>query len=399
METPQIDGYILLEELGSGASGTVFSARKRRGAVANADQDECAVKVYSGERATERFCRELSYLRKVCGHPNVVDFLSYHEGVLNAIVMPLYHGPNPDALVRRHRGLPEVAAALVLKDLLAATQHVHHRGVLHRDIKPENILVSDGRAVLVDFDVACPISQVDDPDLRRAGTAGYMSPEMASRMPYSMPTDLFSIGCTLYFMFRKRPPFRTSPHSTNAVLCKTIVCKFQFDVWFDDVSEACKHMISSLVVREPAERLSIEQALQHVWLTPSAFSSRTSVGSCAPSGDEDFVPLSKPDAVAARARRLHQPSVSSVCDAKPSNQSSQEEVRSSSDAQQFGKNATPRARSCRRRMSRKPEPRRPNGDPHGPQRSTFRKHTGESFAHQHTEPVCHGSAAEAFDAQ
>eukprot|EP00928_Gymnodinium_smaydae_P051197 TRINITY_DN3471_c0_g1_i1.p1 TRINITY_DN3471_c0_g1~~TRINITY_DN3471_c0_g1_i1.p1 ORF type:complete len:300 (-),score=22.70 TRINITY_DN3471_c0_g1_i1:351-1226(-) len=225
---------------------------------------------------------------------------------------------------------------------------------------------------------------------------------MASRMPYGMPTDLFSIGCTLYFMFRKRPPFRTSPHSTTAVLNKTIRCKFQFDVWFDDVSEACKRMISSLVVRKPAGRLSIELALQHDWLAPSDFSSRTLVGSGASSSDEEVGQLSKHDAVVALARGPHQRSVSATCVAELSSQSLQDEVRHSSDAQHGGKNGMPQAGPSRSRMSRKPEPRRPNGNPLGPKRFTFDRHTGESCAQQHTEPDSQSSQEEdrtIFDAQ
>eukprot|EP00928_Gymnodinium_smaydae_P058531 TRINITY_DN4172_c0_g4_i1.p1 TRINITY_DN4172_c0_g4~~TRINITY_DN4172_c0_g4_i1.p1 ORF type:complete len:390 (+),score=48.12 TRINITY_DN4172_c0_g4_i1:63-1232(+) len=388
MAIPQVEGYILFDELGSGASASVFAARKRSAAVVNDVLEDCAVKVYGGERATQQFLKELQMLKRVSGHPNVAQLLASCDGVPSAIVMPLYRGRNLDSLVRRRKGLPELAAALILKDVIVATQHVHHCGVLHRDIKPENILLSNGRVVLIDFDVACQISEVDDPRLLGAGTAGYMSPEMALRLPIGTPTDLFSIGCTLYFMFRKKAPFRSTPHSETAVILKTTQCKFQFDALFDDVSEACKNMISSLLVREPAERLSSEQALQHEWLTSKVASYHASGGSGMSSNDEPPSASSNPDSTVARARAFHQPS---VLEAEPSDQDSQQQAQNSSDAHQSG---TPQASSSRRYASRKPEPRRPIGNPVGHTRSTFQRQTAVSFAHRNIEPDGNGSTVE-----
>eukprot|EP00928_Gymnodinium_smaydae_P073331 TRINITY_DN5654_c0_g3_i1.p1 TRINITY_DN5654_c0_g3~~TRINITY_DN5654_c0_g3_i1.p1 ORF type:complete len:373 (+),score=78.57 TRINITY_DN5654_c0_g3_i1:102-1220(+) len=263
MAMPQIDGYVVHEELGSGASGIVYRASV--GAISNDSQ--VAVKVYDPERGEKHFRKEREFLKAVNGHPNVAGLVASIEGAPNVLVMPLYRGPDLDTLVRRLGPLGEVAAKQIFQDLLAATQHIHDCGVLHRDIKPDNILISgDGSAVLVDFDVSCYTSETADPKLLSAGTAGYISPEVISREPYGKPADLFSIGCTLYFMFRKRPPFYTKPHSQDAVFRKTIRCKYQFGACFDDVSEPCKDLISALVCRDPDGRLTGEQAFQHRWM-------------------------------------------------------------------------------------------------------------------------------------
>eukprot|EP00928_Gymnodinium_smaydae_P096502 TRINITY_DN8540_c0_g1_i5.p2 TRINITY_DN8540_c0_g1~~TRINITY_DN8540_c0_g1_i5.p2 ORF type:complete len:159 (-),score=6.80 TRINITY_DN8540_c0_g1_i5:367-843(-) len=139
-------------------------------------------------------------------------------------------------------------------------------------------------------------------------------------------------------------------------------------------------MISSLVVREPAERLSIEQALQHEWLTPRAFSSHTSADSGRSSSDAHLSPpAAHPDATVVHGHSPHQPS---DCEAEILVQGSQDEGRNSSDAQQPG---TPRSSSSRRYDSRKPEARRPNGNPTGPVRSTFRRHTFASSSRSSTQ--------------
>eukprot|EP00928_Gymnodinium_smaydae_P073329 TRINITY_DN5654_c0_g1_i1.p1 TRINITY_DN5654_c0_g1~~TRINITY_DN5654_c0_g1_i1.p1 ORF type:complete len:418 (+),score=68.95 TRINITY_DN5654_c0_g1_i1:105-1256(+) len=295
MAMPDIKGYILHAQLGSGASGIVYRAslapRVPSDDSSNVNeeepQEERAVKVYDPQRGEQHFRKEREFLEAVNGHPNVAALVASFEGERNVLVMPLYRGPDLDTLVRRLGPPGEEAAKAIFQDVLAATQHVHGRGVLHRDIKPDNILIDgDGRAVLVDFDVSCYISDTSDPDFQRAGTPGYVAPEVIMRRPYREASDLFSLGCTLYFMFKKRPPFHTKPHSKEAVFRKTVVCKYPFDVCFDDVSEACKGMISALVRRTSARRLTCEQALQHAWLTAGASSEPTSTRNAEASGAE-----------------------------------------------------------------------------------------------------------------
>eukprot|EP00928_Gymnodinium_smaydae_P068098 TRINITY_DN5116_c0_g3_i1.p1 TRINITY_DN5116_c0_g3~~TRINITY_DN5116_c0_g3_i1.p1 ORF type:complete len:381 (-),score=45.93 TRINITY_DN5116_c0_g3_i1:478-1620(-) len=361
MARPQIEGYILYNELGSGACGTVYRAVKPTRDLASSPE-ECAIKVYGGARATERFRHEREFLRAVRGHPNVVELLASCEGTPNALVLPLYRGLALDSLVRQCNDFSETAAALVTKDILAATQHVHQCGVLHRDIKPEHILISDGRAVLVDFDVACYISQGKDPDLLRAGTPGYFSPEMVLRAPIGTPTDLFSVGCTLFFMFKKKPPFRTSPHNIKAVSRKTAICKLQFDVCFDEVSEACKSLISSLIVRCPSERFSSEQALQHEWLASKGTTGQTS--SPGPAGaavEFDGSKSSWPDSPRS--------AVSGNLAPRPPSGSPSGPPRPS-----FHRGSNSGARVSRLSTAEMAAPQRPSGNPLGPARALYRKH-------------------------
>ena len=194
-----MDRYRLTKRLGSGAFGTVWSARDER-----LDRD-VAVKVLPRERVIHaRFEREARAAARL-QHPAIVTLYEAavdDEGAY--LVSELVRGRTLDVLLEQgklsDREILEVGVSLC--DALA---HAHAQGVIHRDVKPSNVLVpnrssgSGDRAKLTDFGVAHVIggaTLTHTGDI--IGTLAYMAPEQAEGREVGPEADLYSLALVLY---------------------------------------------------------------------------------------------------------------------------------------------------------------------------------------------------------
>ncbi|MFI0829417.1 serine/threonine-protein kinase [Streptomyces roseolus] len=214
--------YLLEEPLGRGATGTVWRARQREtagaeAAVAGQPGETVAIKVLKEELANDadivmRFLRERSVLLRLT-HPNIVrtrDLVV--EGDVLALVMDLVEGPDLHRYLRESGPLTPVAAALLTAQIADALAASHADGVVHRDLKPANVLLAerDGamHPMLTDFGIA---RLADSPGLTRThefvGTPAYVAPESAEGRPQTSAVDIYGAGILLYELVTGRPPF------------------------------------------------------------------------------------------------------------------------------------------------------------------------------------------------
>jgi serine/threonine-protein kinase len=217
--------YLLEEPLGRGATGTVWRARQRETAGAEAavpgqPGETVAIKVLKEELASDadvvmRFLRERSVLLRLT-HPNIVRVRDLVvEGDLLALVMDLVEGPDLHRYLRENGPFTPVAAALLTAQIADALAASHADGVVHRDLKPANVLLQqyDGRMhpLLTDFGIA---RLADSPGLTRTqefvGTPAYVAPESAEGRPQTSAVDIYGAGILLYELVTGRPPFAGS---------------------------------------------------------------------------------------------------------------------------------------------------------------------------------------------
>jgi serine/threonine-protein kinase len=204
-----IDGYRLLEHLGTGGMGAVFRARQ------NATGREVALKILPpsatrNKRFRARFLREAQVSSRL-EHANLVKACDQGESDEHLyMAMELVDGPTAREVTRRTGALPEAEALRYFRHLLQGMHHYWEARILHRDIKPENILIANGQAKLTDLGLCRDLD--DDTHLTRVGktlgTPLYISPELArGQKDIDIRSDLYSLGATVYHLACGVPPF------------------------------------------------------------------------------------------------------------------------------------------------------------------------------------------------
>ncbi len=204
------EGFILLEEVGRGGSGSVWRAvQQDTGATV-------AIKILlEGPLATEsqrrRFLHEATISRQLA-HPGIIATHELREtdGTL-FLVMDFVEG---ESLAARFRGdpVPHRELAVWVRRLADAVAYAHRCGVLHRDLKPGNVLIdATGRPRILDFGLATPFERPVDSSLTSsgAGTLSYLAPEqvLQRHKPPDKATDVHGLGGILYHGLTGRPPY------------------------------------------------------------------------------------------------------------------------------------------------------------------------------------------------
>ncbi|MBI2191197.1 MAG: serine/threonine protein kinase [Planctomycetes bacterium] len=207
-----LGGFELLEKIGAGGMGTVFKARQV------SLNKIVALKVLKpslarNQKFVERFRREARSAAKL-NHPNIVTAIEVGEAEgYHFFAMEYIEGETLARRVKHGGRLDEPAALDVAEQVALALSHAWKEGIIHRDIKPENImLAASGEARVMDMGLAKSVEQGDATVTQAGGVIGtpaYASPEQLRGEVHDLDvrTDIYSLGCTLYFSVTGRMPF------------------------------------------------------------------------------------------------------------------------------------------------------------------------------------------------
>jgi hypothetical protein len=210
--------YRIVRWLGAGGMGVVYQAEHRLmgRAVALKVLDP---RLTSQARAVERFRLEVTAAARL-SHPNIVTAHDAEQaGDLHFLVMEYVEGTSLSHLVKQRGPLPLVHACNAARQVALGLQHAFEQGMVHRDIKPQNLMLTPkGQVKILDFGLARILTEgagagagaaltLTEPGMM-LGTPDFMAPEQA-RDPRGadIRADIYSLGCTLYFLLAGVPPF------------------------------------------------------------------------------------------------------------------------------------------------------------------------------------------------
>ncbi|XP_074495848.1 serine/threonine-protein kinase Chk2 [Sebastes fasciatus] len=264
--------YLLTRRIGTGVCGEVRLAFERSSC------RKLAVKIINKKNfqsegtATRNAQTEIEILKRV-DHPCLIkteDFYQTEDSYY--IVLELMEGGELFHKVKSQQQLDESVAKLYFYQMLRAVQYLHRKGIIHRDLKPENILLSSQEDIclikVTDFNQS---RILEETLLMRTlcGTPSYLAPEVfthASTTGYSLAVDAWSLGVLLFICLCGYPPFHEN-FGRESITEQIIRGEFTMvpSKW-RHVSDQAKDVVRKLLVVDPSQRMTIEEALQHTWL-------------------------------------------------------------------------------------------------------------------------------------
>ena len=260
-----LDHYRNESLVGVGGMGAVYRGRDQR-------LDRIvAIKVvpisHRKAEAMRRFRIEAQSAAKL-DHPNIARV--YYVGETEEwsyIVFEFIEGINLRQLVLDRGPLSVDDATHFTCQVAEALQHSSERGVVHRDIKPSNILLAtDGKAKVVDMGLARTTAlDRSSADQTASGTTlgtfDYISPEQAQDpRDADVRSDIYSLGCTLYFLLTGQPPFPDGTALQKLLMHGT---KTPEDprIFREDLSDALIAILRKMMAKKPRDRYQVPEDL------------------------------------------------------------------------------------------------------------------------------------------
>jgi serine/threonine protein kinase len=258
LEGTMLGPYRLDAFVGGGGMGAVFKA------LDTTLNRTVAVKVLAGRRADDeellrRFRNEAQSAARL-DHENIgrVHAVGSDAG-WHYIVFEFIEGRNIRDIVREDGPFDLARTVDVAIQVADALEHAAGRDVVHRDIKPSNIVITPaGRARIVDMGLARLAPMAGDGDLTSSGvtlgTFDYIAPEQArDARAADVRSDLYSLGCTIFYMLAGRPPF-----AEGTMVQKLLQHQQEpppaIDALRSDVPQGFAAILGRLMAKDPADR-------------------------------------------------------------------------------------------------------------------------------------------------
>jgi len=240
-----------MEELGKGSSGIVYKGRWRN--------LEVAVKKMGGltDEQLNLFIQEAELLISIHPHENVI--LMYGVCRIPACIVTKFH-KNGNLLRYLQVGKPLTNVQIfgIIKGIAAGMSHLHSEKIIHRDLAARNILLTASmEAVVSDFGFARAVASENDSRSTQTqafyGPLKWMAPEALERQVYSVKTDVWAYGVTVWEILTRKEPYGNMnlPQTTLAVMTGKTKDHLQFP---DTTAEILVDLLHRCWAMDPDER-------------------------------------------------------------------------------------------------------------------------------------------------
>ena len=267
--------YVRGKSLGKGAYGNVYESRNPtfNNKVAMKIIDKNKIEL---DEINDDIKREINILKKL-SHPNIVKIYEFYESDNCFYIINEYcKGGQLYEYLTKNK-LTEEQLCVIFYQVFSGLIYLHEHSILHGDLKPENILISSVEKDLetnedfawikiIDFGTAKIFKKQIKKGENIEGTLYYIAPEVFSGNIdiYDEKSDIWSIGIILYRALTRKYPFigRNEDETISFIIDKDHDCNNELLLGH---SNEIQDLIKKLLKKDPNERPSAKEALNHEW--------------------------------------------------------------------------------------------------------------------------------------
>ncbi|KAM9352888.1 serine/threonine-protein kinase ULK4 [Symphorus nematophorus] len=281
-----MENFILYEELGAGSSSVVYKGRKK----GNLNY----VAIICADKAKRPAITNHVRLSHDLYHPNIVSFYEWYETSNHLwLVVELCTGGSLESVIGHDGCLSEDVVRRFGWDMVKGLKHIHESGIIFSDLTPAKILL-DGSGILKfgnfcmskaegetleDFFTLLSTSEeanegkskekFDNMRKRLQGSPMYSAPEVVQGSETNMSSDLWALGCILYYMYNGKPPFFSDSCTevTELILHQEPRPPRQTMLSSSPPSEDFQSLLKGLLNKSPDKRMDWTELLAHPFWT------------------------------------------------------------------------------------------------------------------------------------
>ncbi|KAM9354268.1 serine/threonine-protein kinase PLK4 isoform 2-T2 [Pholidichthys leucotaenia] len=261
----KIEDFKVLTLLGKGSFACVYRAKSVKTGL------EVAIKTIDKKAMhkagmVQRVTNEVEIQCRL-KHPSILELYNYFEdsNYVYLVLEMCHNGEMSRYLKERKMPFSEDEARHFMHQIVKGMLYLHTHGILHRDLTLSNLLLTSNMNIkIADFGLATQLKLPNEKHFTMCGTPNYISPEVATRSPHGLESDVWSLGCMFYAFLMGRPPFDTD--TVKHTLSKVVLGEYEMPT---HVSLEAQDLIHQLLQKDPTQRPSLSAVLDHPFMTQS----------------------------------------------------------------------------------------------------------------------------------